>query len=59
MCTSRMTTLEESNIFEAAGALGEIGSSLNITNFNQVKLVQIHNTQCNFLLCALGDKFRW
>ena len=33
-----LTTFEESNIFEAAGAIVEIGLNLNITNFNQVKL---------------------
>ena len=41
---SVLTTFEASNIFGAAGAVVEIGLSLNILNFNHVKLVQIRNT---------------
>ena len=44
---SILTTFEESNIFfEAAGAVMEIGKSLNITIFNQVKIVQSRDTHC-------------
>ena len=48
---SILTTIKKSNIFEAAGPVVEIGSSLNIMNFNQVKLGQIRNTHCSRILC--------
>ena len=38
--------LKQAAFFEAAGTVVEIGSSLNIRNFNQVRLVQIRDTHC-------------
>ena len=48
--------LATSSIFEAAGAGVEIGWSLNITNFNQVKIVQIPDTSCSFKVILLATK---
>ena len=49
---SLMTTFESSVIFEAPEAVlyavSEIGSSLKPNHQNQVKLVQIPDTLCNF-----------
>ena len=39
-----LTTFDGINIFEAAGELVKIGSSLKSNHHNQVKLVLIHNT---------------
>ena len=41
--------LKQATFFEAAGAILEIGLSLNITNFNQVKVLQIRDTHCSTL----------
>ena len=41
---SILTTFEAATFFEAPGEVVEISSSLNIMNFNQVKLVQIRDT---------------
>ena len=38
--------LKQASFFEAAGAVAKIGSSLWITNSNQVKLAQIRDTHC-------------
>ena len=43
---SLLTIFEKSNIFEAAEAVVEIGSSQNITIFNQVNLAKIRETHC-------------
>ena len=42
--------MKQASFFEAAGADVKIRSSLQITNFNQVKLVQIHDMHH----CRLG-----
>ena len=44
---SIFTTFEASTIFEATWAVGEISSSLQITNCNQVNLGQILDTHCS------------
>ena len=36
--------LKQATFFQAARAIVDIGSSLHILNFNQVKLVQIRDT---------------
>ena len=46
---SILTTFEASIIFEAAGAVVEISLSLQITNFNQVKLAQIFDMHCSMM----------
>ena len=38
--------LKQATFFEAARAVVKIGSSLNNTKFNQVKLVQMCDTHC-------------
>ena len=43
---SILTTFEAIVIIEAAGAVVKISLCLQITNFNQVKLVQISDTNC-------------
>ena len=40
------TTLKQALFFEAAGAVVEISLSLQISNYNQVKPAQIHETHC-------------
>ena len=55
---SILTTDKASTIFEAAGAVMEISSSLRFTNCNQVKLAQIHDTYCRRILNAIQRKCR-
>ena len=43
---SLLTTFEASTIFEAAGAVVEISSSLQSLSHNEVKLAQIRETHC-------------
>ena len=55
---SILATFEVSVIFEAAGAVAKIGSSLRITNSNQVKLAQIRDTHCKITLSGYGEKIK-
>ena len=56
---SILTTFEASAIFDAAGAVVEISSSLQITNCDQVKLVQILDTRCiRHMFVKLGSFFQ-
>ena len=51
---SILTTPEASTIFfEAAEAVLEISSCIQITNFNHVKLAQILDTHCVYNLCNI------
>ena len=45
------------SFFEAAGAVLKISLSLQITNFNQVKLAQICETHCITVDAAYNDHF--
>ena len=51
-----LTTFEASIIFEAAGAVVEISSSLQNLNRNQVKLAQIRETHCRKIRSGLFIK---
>jgi len=45
---SLLTTFNVSVIYKAAGLVSKIGSSLTtLSKYNQVKLVQIHETLCS------------
>ena len=65
---SIFTTFEESVIFEAAGEVVKISASLRITNFNQLKFVQIRDTHCKYYFKSrnhwhknehLAERLRW
>ena len=47
---SFLTTFEAGSIFEAAGAVTKIGSSIKSNHHNKVNLVQIPDTQTIFFL---------
>ena len=52
---SILTAFEASVIFEAAGAVVKISSSLRTTTFNQVKFVQIRDTYCRVCITDLDQ----
>ena len=55
--------MKQASFFEAAGAVVEISSSLQITNCNQVKLAQILDTHCisvsSYLVVEVDKEERW